>query len=105
MCDPITATVGAAVLGSAVGLYSSSKQAKAQKRAMAASERQAADQAQRSEEQFNRLNQKQPGIAALIANNQRAAGRGIGSTFLTGSKGVPSSALPLGGGSLLGGGG
>ena len=105
MCDPISATIGAAVIGAAATGYSASKASKTANKQMAQSERQAADQAQRAEQQFNRLNQKQPGIEAIIARNQRAAGRGLGSTFLTGTKGVPTGSLPLGGGgsTMLGG--
>lgn len=106
MCDPISASiVGAAVIGGGLSAYSGSKAASATKKAATASEQQAAAQAQRAEQQFNKLNQKQPGIDAMIAANQRAAGRGISSTFLTGPSGVKSSAYSLGGGSLLGGGG
>lgn len=104
MCIPMAAAViGSAVLGAGTAAIQGSKNRKAAKSAQASNERMAQQQAQRSEEQFNRLNQKQPGIAALWDSNRRAASKGLGSTFLTGTKGAP--VLPLGGGtgSLLGG--
>lgn len=102
MCDPVTAIVGGAILGAGMSAVQGSKNRKAQRQAQAANERQAAQQAQRAETQFNRANQKQPGVAALWEQNRKAAGSGLGSTFLTGTKGVPST--PLGGGpSLMGG--
>jgi ribose 1,5-bisphosphokinase PhnN len=107
MCVPaLPLVIGAgasALLGAGATAYSASKSAKVQKQAINANAQAAADQAQRSEQQFNRLNQKQPGIAAMWANNRSTAGRGLGSTFLTGAAGVPQGGLPLGGGSLLGG--
>lgn len=104
MCNPVAAVTAVAAIGGAV--LSSKQAAKSRKLAKttnAANERQAMEQAQRSEQQFNRLNQKQPGIAALLAGNKALANKGIGSTFLTGPKGVPTTSLPLGGTSLLGG--
>lgn len=102
MCDPVTAIVGGAILGAGMSAVQGSKNRKAQRQALASNERQAAQQAQRAETQFNRANQKQPGVAALWEQNRKAAGGGLGSTFLTGTKGVPS--IPLGGGpSLMGG--
>lgn len=102
MCDPITATIGAAVIGAGASAIQGSKSRKQAQQVQASNERQAQQQAQRAEEQFNRANQKQPGVAAMFDRNRRAAGGGVGSTFLTGIGGVPTGALPLGGGSLLG---
>lgn len=103
MCDPVSAIVGAAVIGAGTSAIQGSKNRKAQASAQAANERQAAQQAQRAEQQFNKANQKQPGIAQLWDNNRRTASRGLGSTFLTGTKGVTSMPLGGGGSSLLGG--
>lgn len=104
MCNPVAAVIGAsAVLGAGVSANSAAKQRKMAKATNAANEQQAAKQAQRSEEQFNKLNQKQPGIAAMLAGNKLSNSKGVGSTFLTGPKGVSTSSLPLGGTSLLGG--
>lgn len=103
MCVPVAAAViGSAVLGAGVSMYQGAKGRKQAAAAQASNERQAAQQAQRAEEQFNAQNKKMPGIAQIWDKNRQAASRGLGSSFLTGTKGVQS--LPLGGGaSLLGG--
>jgi outer membrane murein-binding lipoprotein Lpp len=103
MCIPVAAAViGSAIIGGGVALHQGAKNRKVATAAQQSNERQAQQQAQRAEEQFNRANQKMPGIAGLWDSNRRAASKGLGSTFLTGTKGVPQ--LPLGGGaSLLGG--
>lgn len=103
MCALLPAVIGgAAILGAGASAIQGSKNRKAQRQAMDANERQAQQQAQRSEQQFNKMNQKQPAIAQLFEQNRKAASSGLGSTFLTGTKGVTS--LPLGGGpSLMGG--
>lgn len=104
MCDPVTAVVaGSAILGAGISAKSAAKSRKLQKATNAQNESQAQAQAQRAEEQFNKLNQKQPGIAAFLASNKQSNSKGVGSTFLTGPKGVSTSSLPLGGTSLLGG--
>lgn len=103
MCDPLTAVIaGSAIIGAGSSAIQGSKNRKAAAKAQAANERQAAQQAQRAEEQFNKQNQKMPAIAQIWDRNRQAASKGLGSSFLTGTKGVQS--LPLGGGaSLLGG--
>lgn len=103
MCIPVAAAViGSAVLGAGVSMYQGAKNRKAAAKAQASNERQAMQQAQRAEEQFNRANQKMPAIAQLWESNRQGASKGLGSTFLTGTKGVPT--LPLGGGATLLGG-
>lgn len=98
MCIPLAAAVvGAAVLGAGVSLYSGSKSRKAASRAQEQNVAMAEQQAQRAEQQFNKLNQKQPGIAALFERNRQAASKGLGSTFLTGTKGIPDLSSYLGG--------
>ena len=103
MCDPISAAVvGSAVIGAGSSAIQGKKARKAQAKAQAANEASAAREAQRSEEQYNKANQRMPDVGALFAANQKAANRGLGSTFLTGPTG-PGRA-PLGGAvSLLGG--
>lgn len=105
MCAPLLplAIGGAALLGAGASAYSASKKASAMKAATASNERTAAAEAQRSEQQFNRANQKAPDIAAMAARNQDAMKAGMGATFLTGSQGVAPSALTLGKTTLLGG--
>lgn len=98
MCIPVAAAIiGSAVLGAGV---SAVQGAKARKQAAAAQNQNvqlAQQQAQRAEQQFNRLNQKQPGIAQLWDRNRQAASKGLGSTFLTGTKGVNNLSSFLGG--------
>lgn len=104
MCDPVSAVVaGSAIIGGLSARSQAKKARKLQTATNASNEKQAAQQAQRSEEQFNKLNQKQPGIAAMLAGNKALADKGIDSTFLTGPKGIPTTSLPLGGTSFLGG--
>lgn len=101
MCDPVSATIaGAAALGAGTSAISASKARKAQRKAQASAEASAARQAQAQEEQFNRANQRTPDLSGLIASNKRAAGGGVGGTFLTGAAGALPGAL--GGVRLLG---
>lgn len=98
MCIPLAAAViGSAIIGAGTSLYMGSKAAKQQRKTQAANEASANRDAQRSEEQFNRMNQKQPGIASLFSRNRQDAMRGLGSTFLTGTKGLPDLSKVLGG--------
>ena len=103
MCVPVAAAIiGSAVLGAGVSMYQGSKSRKQAAKAQAANEASAAREAQRAETQFNQANQKMPAIAQIWDKNRQQASRGLGSTFLTGTKGVTQ--LPLGGAaSLLGG--
>lgn len=105
MCIPVAAAIlGSAVLGAGASLINGSKaraqQDKAQQQNIAMAEK----NAQRSEEQMNKANQKMPGIAQLFASNKLATSRGIGSTFLTGPSGVNMTGALGGRPSLLGGG-
>lgn len=104
MCAPaLPLAIGIAGLaGAGASVYSASQRAKAQRRANAANERIAAQQAQAAETQFNKANQKAPDIAAIVDNNRNAMRGGLGATFLTGSQGVDQSQLQLGRASLLG---
>lgn len=98
MCIPLAAAViGSAIIGAGVSAYQGSKSRKAANRAQQQNVAMAQQQAQRAEQQFNRLNQKQPGIAALFERNRQSASKGLGSTFLTGTKGVTNLSSFLGG--------
>lgn len=98
MCIPLAAAViGSAILGAGVSLYSGSKSRAAASKAQQQNVNMANQQAQRSEQQFNRLNQKQPGIAQLLEKNRMSATKGLGSTFLTGTRGVTNTGTYLGG--------
>jgi regulator of protease activity HflC (stomatin/prohibitin superfamily) len=88
MCDPVSAIIGSAVVGAGTSLYSGAKARKQANKAQASNEAIARQQAQRAEEQFNRLNQKQPGVEALYARNAKVNSGGVGSTFLTGTTGA-----------------
>lgn len=103
MCVPVAAAViGSAVLGAGAAAIQGSKNRKAAAKAQASNEASAARDAQRAETAFNKQNQKMPAIGQLWDKNRQQASRGLGSTFLTGTKGITS--LPLGGAaSLLGG--
>jgi uncharacterized protein HemX len=98
MCIPLAAAViGAAVIGAGVSAYQGSKQRKAARNAQNQNIAQAQKDSQRAEEQFNRQNQKMPGIAQLWEKNRQGAMKGLGSTFLTGTKGVTNTGSYLGG--------
>lgn len=104
MCAPaLPLAIGAAaLLGAGASVYSANKASKSAKAANQQNERLAASQAQASETQFNKANQKAPDIAAMMSRNQDAMKGGIGTTFLTGAQGVAPSALTLGKSTLLG---
>jgi hypothetical protein len=103
MCIPLAAAViGAAVLGAGVSAVQGAAARKQARTAQNQNVGMAQQQAQRAEEQFNRLNQKQPGIAQLFERNRQAASKGLGSTFLTGTKGVNPSGYLGGTPSVLG---
>lgn len=103
MCDPVSAVaIGSAVIGAGTSVYTASKQRKAARKARTANEAAAMKQAQRSEEEFNRANQRQPDLPGMSSANRQRAGQGVGSTFLTGPSGVNPALLPLGGINLLG---
>jgi Flp pilus assembly protein TadB len=104
MCLPALplAILAAGALGAGAAVYSSSKSASASKAANASNERIAADNAQRSEQQYNKANQKVPDIAAMVAANRDAMKSGMGATFLTGAGGIAPGAQTLGGNTLLG---
>lgn len=84
MCIPLAAAViGAAVLGAGVSYVQGKKAAKQAKSAQQQNINMAQQDAQRAEQQFNKLNQKQPGIAQLLERNRQSASKGLGSTFLS----------------------
>lgn len=103
MCTLPAAILGAAIIGGGASAYSASKAAKAQKQANQTNESIAAQQAQQAEQQFNKANQKQPDIAALMKNNTNSMRQGIGATFLTGPGGATGGVLGNSN-TLLGGG-
>lgn len=103
MCSPaIIAPVLGAAIGGGASIIAANKQKAAMQKAQQAAEERAAKNAQAAEQQSNKMNQRDPNLAALFGSVKSAASKGLGSTFTTGAGGVPLSALPLGGGSLLG---
>ena len=103
MCA-VPVIAGAAILGAGMSAYQGAKNRKAQRRAQAEAARQAEADRNAAARQFNRENQKQPAIAAMMERNRRTTGKGVGSTLLTGPSGIQNLQQYLGGGpSLLGG--
>lgn len=101
--DPVTATIGAAVLGAAVSTIQGQKQAdgakKAAQQSQAASDKLYAQQDQEN----NRRNARGPNTDALFNANEIDAQQGQSGTMLTGPMGVDPNSLSLGKNTLLGG--
>ena len=101
MSGAAIAGVAAAAIGAAASIYSSNKQAKAQKRA---ADQQAQIAAQNRHDQqvaFNKQNQGEVDTSQILDQNSGASNS---PTMLTGAGGVDQKKLNLGGGSsLLGG--
>ena len=102
--DPVTATIGAAVLGAAVSGVMGSKQAAGAKKAAAANQKASDALYAQQEQQNNKLNARGPNVDALFAQNELEGQQGASGTMLTGPMGVDPNALALGKNTLLGGG-
>lgn len=70
----------------------------------AAAQANAAQSLELQVEQLNRVNQKAPDLASIVAQNQQQMRTGQGSTMLTGARGVDPNDLSLGRPTLLGAG-
>ena len=94
---------GAVIAGAsaAASVYSSNKQAKAQRRAMEQQERLAKAEAEKAQQAERRQNANQADVGSILAQNMDSALSG-GSTLLTGAGGVSNKDLTLGGGNKLG---
>lgn len=92
-------TAIAAGTSAAVGVYSADQSRKAGNQAADAAQANADQQ----EQQFNKLNGKQPDTAALMDQNMQAGKNGPSGTLLTGPRGIDPSKLLLGKNTLLGG--
>lgn len=104
MCDPVTAIIAGTAALAGTTVYGQAKQAKAQKKALRQAEKEAAQTKAANERAINAANQKQPNTAAIFNANRSAAGSGVGSTLLTGRRGVTSDqSTLLGRSTLLGG--
>lgn len=103
----IAAGVGAASTG--VGLYESSKQNAAQRKALVQqnkAQQTAQANALSTERQSavaqNAANQQTPNVAGILARAAKMGNNGLSSTMLTGPAGVPGANLNLGKQTLLG---
>lgn len=100
--DPVTATIGAAVLGAVVSGVQGSQQASAAKKA-ANQQQQASDKLYAQQEQENnRANARGPNTDALFAQNEIEGQAGQSGTMLTGPMGVDPNSLALGKNTVLG---
>ena len=88
----------AAGTSAAVGVYGADQARRRGNQAADAAEQQATAQ----EQQFNKLNGKNPDTAALADQNMQAGKNGPSGTLLTGPQGVDPSKLTLGKNTLLG---
>ena len=86
----------------AASAYTSSRNAKAQKKAGQQAAREAEAARRQQDREFNRLNQKSPNIAATMQRNRAAGSGGVSGTFLTGQGGAPVGGGMLGRTTLLG---
>lgn len=103
------ATAAAAVGSTAYGIVQGERQNSAQQKALKSqntAQGQAAAAAlstqRKNEVAQNQANQKTPDIASILARAAGPSKSGVGSTMLTGSSGIDTSALSLGKSSLLG---
>jgi uncharacterized protein HemX len=100
---------GAAVGGTAYGIYNGQKQQGAQKKALAQqttaqqeAEASSLSTERKSELAQNAANQQTPNVAGILARAATMGNKGLSSTMLTGPAGVNSAALSLGKSTLLG---
>lgn len=101
--DPVTATIGAALLGAVVSKVQGDKQAKAMEQATQQSQTQADKLYAQQDQATNKANAKQPNTAAMQSQNQVEGQQGQSGTMLTGPLGVDPNDLSLGKNTLLGG--
>lgn len=101
--DPVTATIGSAVLGAVVSGMSAQGAAKDAKKSAAAQQSNADKLYAQQEQQNNKQNARGPNVDALFAQNQVEGQAGASGTMLTGPTGVDPNTLSLGKNTLLGG--
>lgn len=101
--DPVTATIGAAVLGAVVSTAQGAKQASGAKKAAAAQQANADKLYAQQEKEINRQNAKGPDTNAMFAQNELEGQQGDTGTMLTGPVGVDPNSLMLNKNTLLGG--
>ena len=103
MCDPVTATIGAALITATGSAVMGNQQRIAQERAQGAARADAERQARAAETLANADKQKakRPDMAEALYGPPKSAA-GMGSTSLTGPSGVELGSLNLGKNTLLG---
>lgn len=101
--DPVTATIGAAVLGAIVSTANGQAQVGQAKKAAKQSQSNAEKLYAQQDEQNNKANARGPNTDALLAQNDLEAKQGQTGTMLTGPTGVDPNSLSLGKNTLLGG--
>lgn len=97
------AAVVAAVAGVAVSYANSQEQKKSAEASMNQAKANALKQEKQADQDANRLNQKKPDTAGILAAASQAGKGGVAGTMLTGPQGVDPNALSLGKNTLLGG--
>jgi len=97
------AAVVAAVAGVAVSYANGQEQKKAAESSMNQAKANALKQEKQADQDANRLNQKKPDTAGILAAASQAGKGGVAGTMLTGPQGVDPNALSLGKNTLLGG--
>ncbi len=98
----LTATEFISALALAGSTVSAVSQADASRRASNTANDRAAANASQQEQQFNKLNGKNPNSAVMMDQNTQAGKNGPSGTLLTGPQGVDPSKLLLGKNTLLG---
>lgn len=101
--DPVTATIGAAVLGAVMSGVQGQQQAGAAKKAANQAQTNADKLYAQQDQENNKANARGPNTDALFAQNQVEAQQGQSGTMLTGPTGVDPNSLTLGKNTLLGG--
>lgn len=97
------AAVVAAVAGVAVSYANGQEQKKSAEASMNQAKANALKQEKQADQDANRLNQKKPDTAGILAAASQAGKGGVAGTMLTGPQGVDPNALSLGKNTLLGG--
>lgn len=101
--DPVTATIGSAILGAVVSGVQGQKQASQAKKSAAQANANSQKLYEQQEQENNRRNARGPDIDAFFAQNELEGQQGASGTMLTGPMGVDPNSLSLGKNTLLGG--
>lgn len=93
---------GAAVAGAAVAYQNGQEQKKSAEASMNQAKANALKQEKQADQDANRMNQKKPDTAGILAAASQAGKGGVAGTMLTGPAGVDPNTLSLGKNTLLG---